>query len=162
MGILVVLLVAAWGLILGPALLQSWGSSPLDTERVFRRSLRALGKRPRQPVLGGRSILVPPKSPYPLSGRPATLGARPPRASSSAAQRRRRNLTNLALFIIVTFLLGLVPPLRFLLVINLVADVLLILYLALAAYLAAWPPPAEREAVPVPAEALPQAAEGGA
>ena len=138
-----VLLVAAWGLVLGPALLQSVGNSPVDSERVFRRSLSALGgpKRPRrQPVLGGRSILVPPKSPYPLSGPVQQFGPqRRRKVRSSAALRRRRNLTNLAIFIIVTFVLGIFPPLRFMLVVNLVADVALILYLGLAMYLAIWP-----------------------
>src|SRR5438309_6257970 len=88
-GILVVLLVAAWGLVLGPALLQSVGNSPVDSERVFRRSLIALGRRQRQPVLGGRSILVPPKSPYPLQPGPVAFGRGAPGrvAARSAAAR---------------------------------------------------------------------------
>jgi hypothetical protein len=68
---------------------------------------------------------------------------------STAAERRRRNLTYLAVFIIVTFLLGIVPSLRFLLVLNLVADVVLILYLGLAVYMTIWPPQSER-AIPHP------------
>ncbi len=163
MGILVVLLVAAWGLVLGPALLQSVGNSPVDSERVFKRSLSALGRKQRQPVLGGRSILVPPKSPYPLSGGPVPFAkAQRVTSSRSAAMRRRRNLTNLAVFIIATFLLGFIPPLHFMLFINLVADVALIAYLGLALYMAIWPPP-EREAVPAPAHEPPQraVADGG-
>jgi len=62
--------------------------------------------------------------------------------------RRRRNLTNLAVFIIATFLLGFIPPLHFMLFVNLVADVALIAYLGLALYMAIWPPP-ERDAAPV-------------
>jgi hypothetical protein len=91
-------------------------------------------------VLGGRSILVPQKTDYPLgvSGGPGR------QLRSSAAERRRRNLTYLAIFIIATFLIGLIPQLRFLLIVNLVADVLLIVYLGLAFYLAVWPPSAER------------------
>ncbi|MEX0875798.1 MAG: hypothetical protein WD646_00475 [Actinomycetota bacterium] len=135
---------------------------------MFRRSLRALGGRgSRQGVLGGRSILVPPKAPYPMQGGMAPRGRQQTRASRSAAERRRRNLTYLAVFIITTFLLGVFPPLRFLLVVNLVADVMLIVYLGLALYLAVWPPASERSdhlgppepiATDVPA---PQAAEGG-
>jgi hypothetical protein len=157
-GILVVLLVAAWGLVLGPALLQSVGNSPVDSERVFKRSLSALGRKQRQPVLGGRSILVPPKSPYPLSG-PVHFGkAQKVTSSRSAAMRRRKNLTNLAVFIIATFLLGFIPPLHFMLFINLVADVALIAYIGLALYMAIWPPP-EREQAPVAThEAPPPAA----
>ena len=148
MGILVVLLVAAWGLVLGPALLQSVGNSPVDSERVFKRSLSALGRKQQRPVVGGRSILVPPKSPYPLSGNrvPFAKSQRVP-SSRSAAMRRRRNLTNLAVFIIATFLLGFIPPLRFMLFINLIADVALIVYLGLAFYMAIWPP-SERETAP--------------
>ncbi len=152
MGILVVLLVAAWGLVLGPALLQSVGNSPMDTERMFRRSLRALGGRgaAKQSVLGGRSILVPPKAPYPLQE--GMVGRRRPQtpASRTASERRRRNLTYLAVFIIATFLLGVFPPLRFLLVVNLIADVMLIVYLGLALYLAVWPPASERDAIAPP------------
>jgi predicted MFS family arabinose efflux permease len=92
-------------------------------------------------VLGGRSILVPQKTDYPLGG----VASGPMRQlRSSAAERRRRNLTYLAIFIIATFLIGLVPQLRFLLIVNLVADLLLIVYLGLAFYLAVWPPTAER------------------
>ncbi len=163
MGILVVLLVAAWGLVLGPALLQSVGNSPVDSERVFRRGLSALGRRQRQPVLGGRSILVPPKSPYPLQRGPVQFGQGAPvrSAARTAAARRRRNLTNLAIFIIATFVLGMVPPLRFLLWLNLVADIALILYLGLALFMAVWPGP-EKESVPVmQQEAPPQAAAAG-
>jgi hypothetical protein len=116
---------------------------------VFKRSLSALGRKQRQPVLGGRSILVPPKSPYPLNGGPVPFGKAQRMTSRSAAMRRRRNLTNLAVFIIATFLLGFIPPLHFMLFINLVADVALILYLGLALYMAIWPPP-EREPMPVP------------
>ena len=82
---------------------------------------------------------------------------------SSAAERRRRNLTYLAVFIIVTFLLGLLQPLRFLLVFNLIADVMLILYLGLAVYMTVWPPTSERtHASAAPVELAPQqVAEGG-
>lgn len=147
MGILVVLLVAAWGLVLGPALLQTLGTSPLDTERMFRRSMRAMSRRPRYGVLGGRSILVPPKMPYPLQpitgpGGPMSHGSR------SAAERRRRNLAHLAIFVIGTFVLAWVPGLRFLLVVNLVADLLLVLYLAAAVFLVVWPR-AQSEPIPV-------------
>lgn len=150
MGILVVLLIAAWGFVLAPAVLQSVGvSSPLDSERMFQRTLRALGRRPRQGVLGARSILVPPKSPYPYGAPGAPSERRAPGSlRPSASQRRRRNLTYLALFIIATFLLGLVPSLRFLLVLNLVADVLLIIYLAAAFYFAVTPQRQERGETP--------------
>jgi hypothetical protein len=148
-GILVVLLVAAWGLVLGPALIQS-ANSPINTERMFRRSLSALGGKRRAPtVLGGRNILVPPKPAYPATGQRLTALGTPARGGrSSAAARRRQNLTRLAVFIIVTFVLGiLVSPLRFLLVLNLVADVLLIAYLGLVVYMVVWPPSGERTIV---------------
>jgi hypothetical protein len=167
-GILVVLLVAAWGLVLGPALLQS-ANSPITTERMFRRSLRALGgNRAKPPALGGRNILVPPKPAYPLHGEALTPLGRPVRVRSKAAERRRRSITYLAVFIIATFVLGfLVQPLRFLLVINLFADLLLVAYLGLAMYLSVWPPQGERrERHPVVPAADPQlhpqrVAEGG-
>lgn len=166
MGILVVLLVAAWGLVLGPALLQS-ANSPINTERMFRRSLQALGGRRRAPtVMGGRNILVPPKPSYPMPGERLTALGTPARGRrSSAAERRRRNLTHLAVFIIVTFVIGIaVPPLRFLLVLNLIADVLLIAYLGLVVYLVVWPPSGERAIVttaPDPQLQPQRVAEGG-
>jgi hypothetical protein len=133
---------------------------------MFRRSMSAMGGRRRGPsVLGGRTILVPPKSAYPYqraglnrAGHQA-LGQRP-----SAADKRRRNLTRLAVFIIVTFVLGIVPALRFLLVLNLIADVLLILYLGLALYMAVWPSPSQTSSPtpPVDPALQPQrVAEGG-
>jgi hypothetical protein len=164
-GILVVLLVIAWGLVLAPALVQGVASSPLHTERMFRKSIRALGRRPRPAGLGGRSILVPPKSSYPLAQAHGIASEEAPRGRSpqakAAAERRRRNLTYLAVFIIATFALGLLPPLRFLLVLNLIADVLLILYLGLVAYMSMRPPASERaQAVPPAAGAseMPRAA----
>lgn len=166
MGILVVLLVAAWGLVLGPALIQS-ANSPVNTERMFRRSLSALAGRRRGPnVLGGRNILVPPKPVYPTSraGHLTPLGTPARGGRPTAADRRRRNLTYLAVFIIATFVLGLfVQPLRFLLVLNLIADVLLIAYLGAVVYLVVWPPQGERT-VPMGAEGQLQpqrVAEGG-
>jgi hypothetical protein len=163
-GILVVLLVAAWGLVLGPALLQS-ANSPLHTERMFRRSLNVLGGRRRgQSALGGRQILVPPKPVYPVpGGRLTPLGSPIRTGRPTAAERRRRNLTYLAVFIIATFLLGILPPLRFLLVFNLIADVMLILYLGLAVYMTAWAPQGDRAPLPPvdPALAPQRVAEGG-
>jgi hypothetical protein len=132
---------------------------------MFRKSLSALGGRRRgSNPLGGRNILVPPKPVYPLRGQTLTPLGSPIRGGrSSAAERRRRNLTYLAIFIISTFLLGILPPLRFLLVLNLVADVMLILYLGLAVYMTVWPPQNERPAPPPMDTALaPQrVAEGG-
>jgi hypothetical protein len=87
--------------------------------------------------MGGRNILVPPKPVYPMQGQALTPLGRPmPGGRSSAAERRRRNLTFLAAFNIVTFLIGLLPPTRFLLVPHLIGDVLLIVYLGLAVYMA--------------------------
>jgi hypothetical protein len=99
--------------------------------------------------MGGRNILVPPKPAYPAPGQRLTPLGTPARGRrSSAAERRRRNLTHLAIFIIATFALGIaVPPLRFLLVINLIADVLLIAYLGLVVYMVVWPPSGERAIV---------------
>jgi hypothetical protein len=119
-----------------------------------------MGRRPRYGMLGARSVLVPPKAPYPLQMDPASIGRPLGRSSRSAAERRRKNLTYLAIFIIGTFLLGLVPSLRFLLVFNIIADVLLVLYLGLALYVAVWPPPSEREHVAPAAEAPPQRVAG--
>ena len=113
--------------------------------------------------MGARSILVPPKPVYPLQGQAVTPLGRPVASGrSAAAERRRRNLTYLAVFNIVTFLIGLIPQMRWLLVPHLLGDVLLILYLGLAAYMTAWPPARERRQVPPAAEIIPQqVAEGG-
>jgi hypothetical protein len=108
-------------------------------------------------MLGARSILVPRKPEYPVgSGDTLGRGGRPFR--SSAAERRRKNLTYLAIFIITTFVIGLIPGLRFLLVINVIADVLLVLYLAAAFYLAVWPSRSERDIPPIDEPLPPQAA----
>jgi hypothetical protein len=158
-GILVVLLVAAWGLVLGPAVLQSVGATaPVQTERMFRRAMRAMGRRQGPSMLGARSILVPRKPDYP-AGTVDTVGGRPIRPlRPTAAERRRKNLTYLAIFIISTFVMGLIPGLRFLLVINVIADVLLVLYLGAAFYLAVWPPASERDLPPIEETVPPQAA----
>lgn len=116
--------------------------------------------------MGGRNILVPPKPSYPMPGERLTALGTPARGRrSSAAERRRRNLTHLAVFIIVTFVIGIaVPPLRFLLVLNLIADVLLIAYLGLVVYLVVWPPSGERAIVttaPDPQLQPQRVAEGG-
>lgn len=140
MGILVlVLLVTAWGLVLGPALLRSsQDPSPLRTEKMFRRALKAIGSdRTSKGTVGGRWVLVPPSGDYPADPRMSPNGRSGRRMR--AAERRRRNLTWLAGFIVVTFLLGLIPALRFLLVLNLIADILLIAYLGAALYFAARP-----------------------
>jgi hypothetical protein len=110
-------------------------------------------------MLGARSVLVPPKSPYPLQMDPGSIG-KPMRTRSSAAEKRRKNLTYLAIFIIGTFVLGLVPSLRFLLVFNIIADVLLVLYLGLALYIAVWPPPSERVQVGAEADVAAQRVAG--
>lgn len=122
--------------------------------------MRAMGKRSRYGALGGRSILVPSKAPYPMR---TLVGAPDPRltpAARSAAERRRRNLANLAIFVIATFVLAWVPGLRFLLVVNLIADVLLVLYLTAAVFLVVWPR-AGREQPPVLDEPAPQRAVEG-
>lgn len=154
MGILVlVLLVAAWGLVLGPALVRNATPSPMETEKMFRRALKALRGPSRQRTgFGGRWVLVPPSAEHPSAG-----GA--PARRVSAAERRRQNLTYLATFIIATFLLGLFKPLRFLLFVNLVADAALISYLLAVVYFAARPG-AVRPRGEVEAERPPEAAGG--
>ena len=161
MGILVVLLVAAWGLVLGPAVLQSVGqTAPVQTERMFKRTMRAMGRRQGPSMLGARSILVPRKPDYP-AGTVDTVGGRPVRpVKATAAERRRKNLTYLAIFIIVTFVTGLIPGLHFLLFVNVIADVLLVLYLGAAFYLAVWPPRSERDELPPIEETIPPQAAG--
>ncbi len=111
----------------------------MKTEKMFSRALRALGAQrgSRESVLGGRRILVPRQSDYPAA--PGSPMPQRETGKPSAAERRRRNLAVLAAVIIVTFLLGLIPALRFLLVINLIADVLLIAYLVAAMVYAARP-----------------------
>lgn len=137
MGILVlVLLVAAWGLVLGPALLKNVSDpSPVRTEMMFQKTLRAIGGPRRPRAVAGRIILAPKSSDYPLSpimSRVAILND-----TGTASARRRRNLTFLAGFIIVTFLLGwLISPLRFVLYINFVADLVFVAYLAAAVFIA--------------------------
>ena len=109
--------------------------------------MKAMGRRPRYGALGARSVLVPQKSTYPLQMDPSAIGRPGRTARRAAAERRRKNLTYLAVFIIGTFLLGLVPSLRFLLVFNIIADALLVAYLGLALYVAIRPPPSERQPV---------------
>ncbi len=121
--------------------------------------MRAMGKRPRYGALGGRSILVPSKAPYPMPAMAGGPGMRLTPGARTAAERRRRNLANLAIFVIATFVLAWVPGLRFLLVVNLIADVLLVLYLAAAVFLVVWPR-AGREAMPVLEDPAHQAVEG--
>jgi len=121
--------------------------------------MRAMGKRPRYGALGGRSILVPSKAPYPLQAMGGGGGGRLVPGSRTAAERRRRNLANLAIFVIATFVLAWVPGLRFLLVVNLIADVLLVLYLGAAVFLVVWPR-AGREAMPVLEDPAHRAVEG--
>jgi hypothetical protein len=159
-GILVVLLVAAWGLVLGPPLLQTLSNSPLDTERMFKKSMRAMGRRTRYGALSGRNILVPAKASYPLQPMVGGTGPRLSRGLRTAAERRRRNLANLAIFVIGSFVLAWVPGLRFLLVVNLIADVLLVLYLAAAVFMVVWPRASDRDALPVLDDPAHQAAEG--
>ncbi|MGH2760972.1 MAG: hypothetical protein ACRDKJ_15610 [Actinomycetota bacterium] len=125
---------------------------------MFRRTMKAMGRRPRYGALGGRSILVPAKAPYPLrpmlgpGGMPGSVSSR------TAAERRRRNLAHLAIIVIATFVLAWVPGLRFLLVLNLIADLLLVLYLAAAVFLVVWPR-ADKEPLPVIEDPAHQAAE---
>jgi hypothetical protein len=131
---------------------------------MFRRSLNALGGKKKAPaVLGGRNILVPPKPAYPLQGGAVTPLGTPIRSrKSSAAEKRRKNLTKLALFIVVTFVLGMVPALRFLLLLNFAADVVLLAYLGLVVYMVVSPKPPRRERAPAYVEAPPaRVAEGG-
>ncbi len=130
---------------------------------MFRRSLSALGGRRRgSNPLGGRNILVPPKPVYPRRGQTLSPLGSPVRGNrATAAERRRRNLTHLAAFIIGTFVLGLLPTLRFLLILNLIADVLLIAYLGLAVYMTAWPPERERPQTMDPTLAPQRVAGGG-
>lgn len=122
------------------------------------RSLRALGSRRARTggggMIGGRSILV--------LNKPERPGGRAAGGSghATAAERRRRNLTVLAGFIVVTFVLGLIPALRFLLLVNVVADVLLVLYLGAALYIAGTSKTLERESVAAVVERR-QAAGGG-
>jgi hypothetical protein len=129
----------------------------MDTEKMFTRALRAIGgtRRHHKEMAGGRWVLVPPTPEYPHSS------GRGPARRGSAAERRRRNLSYLAGFIIVTFLVGLVPPLRFLLVANLVADVLLIGYLLAVLYFAARPAKAPGPRVSDPDAVKPPEAAGG-
>jgi len=158
-GILVLVLVAAWALVLGPPLLQTLGNSPLDTERMFRRTMKAMGRRPRHGALSGRSILVPAKAPYPLQPVLGPGGTLLSHSARTAAERRRRNLAHLAIVVISTFVLAWVPGLRFLLVVNLIADVLLVLYLAAAVFLVVWPK-GGRDGLPVIEEPAHRAVEG--
>jgi hypothetical protein len=120
--------------------------------------MKAMGRRPRG-ALGGRSILVPAKVPYPLQPTVGPSGRIVSHSSRTAAERRRHNLARLAIFVISTFVLSWVPGLRFLLVVNLIADVLLVLYLAAAVFLVVWPR-ADREALPVIEDPAHRAVEG--
>ena len=146
MGILVLgLLLAAWGLVLGPTLLRNaQETSPIRTEMMFHRALKAMAgpRRPRD-AMGGRWVMVPRTSDYPRyrerTGGRAGAASATSSARRSAAERRRRNMTALSAFVIVTFFTGLLPPLDFLLWPCLLASVLLIAYVVAALVFAARP-----------------------
>lgn len=121
--------------------------------------MRAMGRRPKYGTLSGRSILVPAKAPYPLQPVLGPGGVPSTHRSRTAAERRRRNLANLAIFVIATFVLAWVPGLRFLLIVNLVADVLLVFYLAAAVFLVVWPR-GEQGSLPVIEDPASRAVEG--
>lgn len=79
---------------------------------MFKRTLRAM--RPAQPV-GGRWIMVP-TEPYPDAMR------------RRARERRRRAFTGLVIAAGATLLLGLIPALRFFLLLHLMVDALLLVF----------------------------------
>lgn len=121
---------------------------------MFNRALKAMaGSRRSRTTVGGRVILVPRSTDHPGSHR--TAGRR------SASERRNRNLKYLSIFVIATFLPGwLVPGLRFLLVPNFIADVLLIAYFVAAVVYAARPVKVRSQRMPEQAS-TPEAAGGG-
>lgn len=126
---------------------------------MFRRALKAIGgPKPPKGAVGGRWVLVPRSSEY-----PDAMGPGERRKGPSAAERRRRNLTVLSGFIIVSFLIGLLPPFRFVLYGTLLGCVLLVAYLGAAIYYAARPVAWTRSETEVeaPQTTAPEAAGGG-
>lgn len=166
MGILViVLLLAAWGLVLGPVLLKNAQDyAPMRTEAMFARALKAMSgtKRPGS-MLAGRWVMVPRTRDYPEY--PARKRGQSRQTSGgrvSAAERRRKNMVALAAFIIVTFLPGWLFHVQFLLVINLIADILLVAYIAAAIWFAARPVNAPADAGNAQGDVRPPEVAGGA
>lgn len=138
--IVLVVLIGAWALVLGPVLLRD-ARGPVSTTlyRALERARSVVDGR-SVPLPGrGRMILAPPKQPYPVNIPKAVPGRK---QSRSAAQRRRLLMTRLAAFIVVTFFLGLIPPLRILLYPCLGACVLMVLYVGAAVWFAARAVPA--------------------
>lgn len=146
--VFLIVMVAAWALVLGPVLLRD-GRGPVATT-LYRglEKARSVVDGRTVPLPGrGRLILAPPKQPYPVN-RQATTGE-PGRRT--AAQRRRAVMTKLAAFIVTTFVFGLLPHMRGLLYLCLVGCVLLVAYVAAAVWFAARvTPPTSRTRSEVP------------
>lgn len=107
---LLVMLVGMWGIVLFPPLLRvRQHSSPVTSVATFNKSLQALGS---QGSAQGRWIVMPAA---PSDRRPG----------SSAVERRRKVFTFFVGLALATFLLALVPALRWLLWIHLVTDICL-------------------------------------
>ncbi|MBI4730075.1 MAG: hypothetical protein HY775_11375 [Acidobacteria bacterium] len=138
----VLLLALVWAVVLVPSLFRTrLESSPIDGVRSFERSMGVLANaRRRGQALSGRWVMVPRDVTAPRSRRRRVV------------RRRRTTFERLVAAAGATFVLGLVPQLRWLLLVHLAIDAVLGGY---AARLIQWKQDEERRtpaARPYPVE----------
>lgn len=119
--IFLVLLALVWAVVLIPSLIRGrLESSPIDGVRSFERSMGVLAntRSRRQQQTSGRWILIP-RNVTPSMRRRARV-----------LQRRRRAFERLLVVAVLTFILGIVPALRWMWFVHLAADLALGFYVA--------------------------------
>lgn len=115
--LVIVLLLAAWAIVLLPSVVPKRFSSPVDGIRSFEQTMGILASARQAGQASGRWIMVPPD---PESG--------PRRRRNRVIRKRRQNFQRLLLAAGVTLVLGLIPALRGFWIVHLVLDVALIGY----------------------------------
>lgn len=115
-----VLLALVWAVVLVPSLFRArLESSPIDGVRSFERSMGVLANaRNRGRALSGRWVMVPKDVTAPRSRR------------RKIVRRRRIIFERMVALAGATFLFGLIPPLRWMLLLHIVVDVTLAAYVA--------------------------------
>lgn len=115
--IFIVLLALIWAVVLFPSLFRAkLESSPIDGVREFEQAMGILAGTRRSKGVSGRWVMVP---------RDVTL---PHRRRKRVIRRRRQAFQRLLAAAGVTLVLGLIPGLRWILVIHVVVDVVLAAY----------------------------------
>lgn len=104
---LVLLLAVLWGAVFLPALLRARQSaSPIASVSMFRNSMRALGSG-----RSGRWVVMPAAPASSIDARRETM------------ERRRKVFTYLLMAMATSLILGLIPGLRWMLILHLLTDV---------------------------------------